>query len=331
MYVAKQDRYEKMTYRRTGKSGLKLPLLSLGLWQNFGDHDPISNQREILRGAFDMGITHFDLANNYGGPAGAAEKNFGRIFKEDFTAYRDEMIISNKAGYHMWEGPYGEWGSRKSIIASCDQSLQRMGIDYVDIFYHHRPDPETPLEETAEALIQLVRQGKALYVGISNYNGEDTQKMTEILRKKEAPFIIHQMRYNMFSRELLEDDLAPVLEENGLGAITFSPLAQGLLTKRYLNGIPEDSRAHRKEIPFLSEDQVTPTLHKITLLQELAETRNQSLAQMALAWNLRQESVTSVLVGASRLSQLQESVRMMDNLHFSPEEEDKIETILQQD
>lgn len=331
MYVAKQDRYEKMTYRRTGKSGLKLPLLSLGLWQNFGDHDPISNQREILRGAFDMGITHFDLANNYGGPAGAAEKNFSRIFKEDFTAYRDEMIISNKAGYHMWEGPYGEWGSRKSIIASCDQSLQRMGIDYVDIFYHHRPDPETPLEETAEALIQLVRQGKALYVGISNYNGEDTQKMTEILRKKEAPFIIHQMRYNMFSRELLEDDLAPVLEENGLGAITFSPLAQGLLTKRYLNGIPEDSRAHRKEIPFLSEDQVTPTLHKITLLQELAETRNQSLAQMALAWNLRQESVTSVLVGASRLSQLQESVRMMDNLHFSPEEEDKIETILQQD
>ena len=331
MYVAKQDRYEKMTYRRTGKSGLKLPLLSLGLWQNFGDHDPISNQREILRGAFDMGITHFDLANNYGGPAGAAEKNFGRIFKEDFTSYRDEMIISSKAGYHMWEGPYGEWGSRKSIIASCDQSLQRMGLDYVDIFYHHRPDPETPLEETAEALIQLVRQGKALYVGISNYNGEDTQKMTEILRKKEAPFIIHQMRYNMFSRELLEDDLAPVLEENGLGAITFSPLAQGLLTKRYLNGIPEDSRAHRKEIPFLSEDQVTPTLHKITLLQELAETRNQSLAQMALAWNLRQESVTSVLVGASRLSQLQESVRMMDNLHFSPEEEDKIETILQQD
>lgn len=331
MYVAKQDRYEKMTYRRTGKSGLKLPLLSLGLWQNFGDHDPISNQREILRGAFDMGITHFDLANNYGGPAGAAEKNFGRIFKEDFTAYRDEMIISSKAGYHMWEGPYGEWGSRKSIIASCDQSLQRMGLDYVDIFYHHRPDPETPLEETAEALMQLVRQGKALYVGISNYNGEDTQKMTEILRKKEAPFIIHQMRYNMFSRELLEDDLAPVLEENGLGAITFSPLAQGLLTKRYLNGIPEDSRAHRKEIPFLSEDQVTPTLHKITLLQELAETRNQSLAQMALAWNLRQESVTSVLVGVSRLSQLQESVRMMDNLHFSPEEEDKIETILQQD
>ncbi|QED58774.1 L-glyceraldehyde 3-phosphate reductase [Enterococcus durans] len=330
MYVAKQDRYEKMTYRRTGKSGLKLPLLSLGLWQNFGDHDPISNQREILRGAFDMGITHFDLANNYGGPAGAAEKNFGRIFKEDFTAYRDEMIISSKAGYHMWEGPYGEWGSRKSIIASCDQSLQRMGLDYVDIFYHHRPDPETPLEETAEALMQLVRQGKALYVGISNYNGEDTQKMTKILRKKEAPFIIHQMRYNMFSRELLEDDLAPVLEENGLGAITFSPLAQGLLTKRYLNGIPEDSRAHRKEIPFLSEDQVTPTLHKITLLQELAETRNQSLAQMALAWNLRQESVTSVLVGASRLSQLQESVRMMDNLHFSPEE-DKIETILQQD
>lgn len=331
MYVAKQDRYEKMTYRRTGKSGLKLPLLSLGLWQNFGDHDPISNQREILRGAFDMGITHFDLANNYGGPAGAAEKKFGRIFKEDFTAYRDEMIISSKAGYHMWEVPYGEWGSRKSIIASCDQSLQRMGLNYVDIFYHHRPDPETPLEETAEALIQLVRQGKALYVGISNYNGEDTQKMTEILRKKEAPFIIHQMRYNMFSRELLEDDLAPVLEENGLGAITFSPLAQGLLTKRYLNGIPEDSRAHRKEIPFLSEDQVTPTLHKITLLQELAETRNQSLAQMALAWNLRQESVTSVLVGASRLSQLQESVRMMDNLHFSPEEEDKIETILQQD
>lgn len=330
MYVAREDRYEKMTYRKTGKSGLKLPLLSLGLWQNFGDYDPISNQREILRGAFDMGITHFDLANNYGGPAGAAEKNFGRIFKEDFQRYRDELIISSKAGYHMWEGPYGEWGSRKSIIASCDQSLQRMGLEYVDIFYHHRPDPDTPLEETAEALSQLVRQGKTLYVGISNYNGRDTKNMYDILRKKEVPFIIHQMRYNMFSRELLEDELAPILEETGLGAITFSPLSQGLLTKRYLHGIPEDSRAHRKEIPFLSEEQVTPTLHKIKLLQELAETRNQSLAQMALAWNLRQKAVTSVLVGASRLSQLQESVRMMDNLSFSAEEESKIEKILQQ-
>ena len=328
MYVANQQRYEKMTYRKTGKSGLRLPLLSLGLWQNFGDYDPISNQREILRGAFDMGITHFDLANNYGGPAGAAEKNFGRIFKEDFQTYRDEMIISTKVGYHMWEGPYGEWGSRKSIIASCDQSLKRMGLDYVDIFYHHRPDPDTPLEETAEALMQLVRQGKTLYIGISNYNGEDTKKMSAILREMNAPFIIHQMRYNMFSRELLEEDLAPVLEESGLGAITFSPLAQGLLTKRYLHGIPEDSRAHRKEIPFLSEDQVTPTLGKIKQLQDLADLRGQTLAQMALAWNLRQESVTSVLVGASRLSQLEESVRMMDNLSFSPEEEQKIEQIL---
>ncbi|MGN8982895.1 aldo/keto reductase [Enterococcus villorum] len=318
-----------MIYRRTGNSGLKLPLLSLGLWQNFGDYDPISNQREILRGAFDMGITHFDLANNYGGPAGAAEKNFGRIFKEDFQTYRDEIVISSKAGYHMWDGPYGEWGSRKSIIASCDQSLRRMGLEYVDIFYHHRPDPETPLEETAEALSQLVRQGKALYIGISNYNGRDTKNMYNILRKKEVPFIIHQMRYNMFSKELLEEELAPVLEETGLGAITFSPLAQGLLTKRYLHGIPEDSRAHRKEILFLSEEQVTPTLHKIKLLQELAETRNQSLAQMALAWNLRQKSVTSVLVGASRLSQLQESVRMMDHLSFSKEEEQKIGKILQ--
>lgn len=276
-----------------------------------------------------MGITHFDLANNYGGPAGAAEKNFGRIFKEDFQTYRDEIVISSKAGYHMWDGPYGEWGSRKSIIASCDQSLRRMGLEYVDIFYHHRPDPETPLEETAEALSQLVRQGKALYIGISNYNGRDTKNMYNILRKKEVPFIIHQMRYNMFSKELLEEELAPVLEETGLGAITFSPLAQGLLTKRYLHGIPEDSRAHRKEIPFLSEEQVTPTLHKIKLLQELAETRNQSLAQMALAWNLRQKSVTSVLVGASRLSQLQESVRMMDHLSFSKEEEQKIGKILQ--
>ncbi|OQO69600.1 L-glyceraldehyde 3-phosphate reductase [Enterococcus villorum] len=329
MYSAHQDRYEHMIYRRTGNSGLKLPLLSLGLWQNFGDYDPISNQREILRGAFDMGITHFDLANNYGGPAGAAEKNFGRIFKEDFQTYRDEIVISSKAGYHMWDGPYGEWGSRKSIIASCDQSLQRMGLEYVDIFYHHRPDPETPLEETAEALSQLVRQGKALYIGISNYNGRDTKNMYDILRKKEVPFIIHQMRYNMFSKELLEEELAPVLAETGLGAITFSPLAQGLLTKRYLHGIPEDSRAHRKEIPFLSEEQVTPTLHKIKLLQKLAETRNQSLAQMALAWNLRQKSVTSVLVGASRLSQLQESVRMMDHLSFSMEEEQKIEKILQ--
>lgn len=328
MYRADATRYEKMQYRKTGQSGLKLPLLSLGLWQNFGDYDPISKQREILRGAFDLGITHFDLANNYGGPAGAAEINFGRLFKEDFQSYRDELIISSKAGYHMWEGPYGEWGSRKSIIASCDQSLQRMGLDYVDIFYHHRPDPDTPLEETAEALMQLVRQGKTLYIGISNYNGADTKAMTEILRKKDAPFVIHQMRYNMFSRELLEDDLAPVLAEEGLGAITYSPLAQGLLTNRYLHGIPEDSRAHRKEIPFLSEDQVAPTLKKISQLQEIAESRDQTLAQMALAWNLRQKSVTSVLVGASRLSQLQESVKMMDHLEFSTEEEKQIETIL---
>ena len=202
MYVANQQRYEKMTYRKTGKSGLRLPLLSLGLWQNFGDYDPISNQREILRGAFDMGITHFDLANNYGGPAGAAEKNFGRIFKEDFQTYRDEMIISTKAGYHMWEGPYGEWGSRKSIIASCDQSLKRMGLDYVDIFYHHRPDPDTPLEETAEALMQLVRQGKTLYIGISNYNGEDTKKMSAILREMNAPFIIHQFLFRIHTQRL---------------------------------------------------------------------------------------------------------------------------------
>ncbi|MBO0460255.1 aldo/keto reductase [Enterococcus sp. DIV1298c] len=328
MYVADKTRYENMQYRKSGQSGLKLPLLSLGLWQNFGDYDPISKQREILRGAFDLGITHFDLANNYGGPAGAAEKNFGQIFKEDLKPYRDELIISSKAGYYMWEGPYGDWGSRKSIIASCDQSLQRMGLEYVDIFYHHRPDPETPLEETAEALMQLVRQGKALYIGISNYNGADTQRMTEILRKKDAPFVIHQMRYNMFSRELLENDLAPVLEENGLGAITFSPLAQGLLTNRYLHGIPEDSRAHRKEIPFLSEEQIEPTLRKISRLQEIAEARGQTLAQMALAWNVRQPSVTSVLVGASRLTQLQESVKMMDCLGFSTEEEAKIEAIL---
>ncbi|PQC29929.1 aldo/keto reductase [Enterococcus mundtii] len=328
MYVADKTRYENMEYRKSGRSGLKLPILSLGLWQNFGEYDPISNQREILRGAFDLGITHFDLANNYGGPAGAAETNFGRLFKEDFKSYRDELIISSKAGYYMWDGPYGDWGSRKSIIASCDQSLQRMGLDYVDIFYHHRPDPETPLEETAEALMQLVRQGKALYIGISNYNGADTQRMAEILRKKDAPFVIHQMRYNLFSRELLETDLAPVLDENGLGAITFSPLAQGLLTNRYLHGIPEDSRAHRKEIPFLSEEQIAPTLRKIKQLQEVAEARGQTLAQMALAWNVQQPAVTSVLVGASRLSQLQESVKMKDNLVFAPEELATIETIL---
>lgn len=328
MYVADKTRYENMEYRKSGQSGLKLPLLSLGLWQNFGEYDPISNQWEILKGAFDLGITHFDLANNYGGPAGAAETNFGRLFKEDLKPYRDELIISSKAGYYMWDGPYGNWGSRKSIIASCDQSLQRMGLDYVDIFYHHRPDPETPLEETAEALMQLVRQGKALYIGISNYNGADTQKMAEILREKDAPFVIHQMRYNLFSRELLETDLAPVLAENGLGAITFSPLAQGLLTNRYLHGIPEDSRAHRKEIPFLSEEQIAPTLRKITQLQEVAEARGQTLAQMALAWNVRQPSVTSVLVGASRLSQLQESVKMKDNLVFAPEELATIEMIL---
>lgn len=326
MYQAQEKRYESMQYRSVGKSGLKLPLISLGLWHNFGDVDPLDNQRKLIFKAFDEGITHFDLANNYGPPAGSAESNFGRMLKEDLSAYRDEMIISSKAGYYMWPGPYGEWGSKKNLIASCDQSLKRLGLDYVDIFYHHRPDPNTPLEETAQALDLLVRQGKALYVGISNYSAEETRAMTQILKEQKTPFIIHQQKYSMLERTP-EEGLFQVLEEEGIGAITFSPLAQGLLTNRYLNGIPEDSRAARTDSPFLSEDRVTETLAIVKELNAIAQNRGQTLAEMALAWNIRQEVVSSVLIGASRVSQLEDNLKALDNLVFSEEELAKIDAL----
>lgn len=286
MYNAKETRYDDIIYRRVGHSGLKLPAISLGLWHNFGETDKVATQKEIIFGAFDMGITHFDLANNYGPPAGSAEENFGRILHSDLKQYRDEMIISSKAGYYMWPGPYGEWGSKKNLIASCDQSLQRMQLDYVDIFYSHRPDPETPIEETARALDLLVHQGKALYIGISNYSAEQTKAITKIFRELGTPFIIHQPRYNMLDR-WIEDGLTDVLAEEGLGAITFSPLAQGMLTNRYLNGIPADSRAARPDSPFLSPEKVDQTISTVQELNKIAQQRGQSLAEMALAWNLQ--------------------------------------------
>lgn len=328
MYLANGQRYDRMVYNRVGKSGLKLPAISLGLWHNFGDVDALSNQREIIHGAFDMGITHFDLANNYGPPAGSAEINFGRILKEDLKPYRDELIISSKAGYYMWPGPYGEWGSKKNLIASCDQSLERLGLDYVDIFYHHRPDSDTPLSETAHALDLLVRQGKALYVGISNYSAEDTKKMSEILKAQGTPFIIHQPSYSMFNR-WVEDGLKDVVVEEELGAIAFSPLAQGLLTNRYLNGVPEDSRASRSDSPFLSEENVVQTIDKVKKLNDIAAQRGQTLAEMAIAWILRDGIITSVLVGASRLSQLQDNVKALDHLDFTTEELTAIDAVIQ--
>ncbi|MFC0276552.1 aldo/keto reductase [Enterococcus devriesei] len=327
MYVADEKRYETMKYNRVGNSGLKLPAISLGLWNNFGGYDNFEKQREIVLGAFDRGITHIDLANNYGPPAGAAEENFGRIMAQDLKPYRDELIISSKAGYYMWPGPYGEWGSKKNIIASCDQSLKRMGLEYVDIFYHHRPDYDTPLEETAGALDLLVRQGKALYIGISNYDAQRTAEITKIFKELKTPFIIHQPRYNMFDR-WIEDGLTDVLEEEGLGAIVFSPLAQGLLTDRYLDGIPEDSRAHRSEIQFLNEENVEGTLSIVRELNEIAQKRGQSLAQMAIAWNQQQKAVISVLVGASKLSQLENNIKALDNLEFTADELAAIDRIL---
>lgn len=327
MYQANENRYNNMSYRQVGKSGLKLPAISLGLWHNFGDVDSLENQRAILRTAFDNGITHFDLANNYGPPAGSAETNFGRLFKEDLKAYRDELIISSKAGYYMWPGPYGEWGSKKSIIASCNQSLQRMGLDYVDIFYHHRPDPNTPIIETAQALDLLVKQGKALYIGVSNYSPEQTAEISKWFKEWHTPFIIHQPAYNMFNR-WIEDGLTDVLAEEELGAIVFSPLAQGLLTNRYLNGIPEDSRAHRSDSPFLSAENVDNTINTVRQLNAVAEKRGQTLAEMALAWNLRQPVVSSVLIGASRVSQLEDNLKALQNLDFSAEELAEIDRIL---
>lgn len=327
MYLAQENRYDKMRYRYVGKSGLRLPEISLGLWHNFGDVDKVATQKEIIYAAFDNGITHFDLANNYGPPAGSAELNFGKILREGLKPYRDEIIISSKAGYYMWPGPYGEWGSKKNLIASCDQSLQRMGLDYVDIFYHHRPDPNTPLVETAHTLDLLVRQGKALYVGVSNYTPEQTAEISKYFKEWHTPFIIHQPRYNMFERTI-EQGLTDVLEQEGLGAIVFSPLAQGLLTGRYLNGIPEDSRAHRSDSPFLSEDRVEETLGKVRQLNDVAKDRGQTLAEMALAWNLRQPTIASVLIGASRVSQLEDNLKALDNLEFADEELAKIDSIL---
>lgn len=328
MYQADKKRYDTMPYRRVGNSGLKLPAISLGLWHNFGDVDDCyETQRDIVLKAFDMGITHFDLANNYGPPAGAAERNFGRIMREYLAPYRDELIISSKAGYYMWEGPYGEWGSKKNIIASCNQSLKRLGLDYVDIFYSHRPDPNTPIEETAQALDLLVRQGKALYIGISNYNAEETEAITKVFRRLGTPFIIHQPTYNMFDREI-ENGLTDVLKKEQIGAIVYSPLAQGLLTSRYLNGIDEHSRAARSSSPFLHVDNVEKTIATVKKLNEVAKKRGQSLSQMALAWNLRQETITSVLIGASKVSQLEDNLKALDNLTFSEDELNQIDAIL---
>jgi L-glyceraldehyde 3-phosphate reductase len=316
-----------MQYRRCGNSGIKLPAISLGLWHNFGHVDVADNYRKILHLAFDSGITHFDLANNYGPPPGSAEENFGKILREDFRDYRDELIISSKAGYTMWPGPYGDWGSKKYLVASLDQSLKRMGLDYVDIFYHHRPDPNTPLEETMAALDLIVRQGKALYVGISNYPAELASKAIKILKDLGSPCLIHQPKYSMFER-WVEGGLLNVLGNEGVGCIPFSPLAQGLLTNKYLHGIPEDSRAARPT-GFLQKSHITDErLSQIRDLNSLAVQRSQSLAQMALAWILKDERVTSVLIGASRPEQLSDSLKALDNLQFSAEELVKIEEIL---
>lgn len=325
-YTPDPKRYQGMNYRRCGKSGIRLPAVSLGLWHNFGHVDDYQTARSIVMRAFDMGITHFDLANNYGPPPGSAEENFGKMMREDLRAWRDEMIISTKAGYLMWPGPYGEWGSRKYLLASLDQSLKRMGLEYVDIFYSHRPDPETPLEETMSALDQAVKQGKALYAGISNYPPELTAKAARILKEMGTPCLIHQPRYNMLDR-WVENGLLDVLGDNGIGCIVFSPLAQGLLTDRYLKGIPSDSRA-AKPHGFLKEERVPEVLPKIIRLNEIAAKRNQSLAQMALAWLLRDARVTSVLVGASSVAQLENTIHALDNPDFTNEQLDQIENIL---
>ena len=327
-YLPHPARYQEMIYRRCGHSGLQLPALSLGLWHNFGDVDRLANSRAILHRAFDRGITHFDLANNYGPPPGSAETNFGRILREDFAGYRDELLISSKAGYLMWPGPYGEWGSKKYLVASLDQSLQRMGLEYVDIFYHHRPDPDTPLAETMAALDLIVRQGKALYVGLSNYQPAEAAEAFALLRELGTPCLIHQPKYSMFER-WVEDGLLDLLAAEGVGCIPFSPLAQGLLTDKYLHGIPDDSRV-AKGVGFLTENNLTPErLEQVRRLNELAKTRNQSLAQMALSWLLKDERVTSVLIGASKPEQLDDSLRCLENLTFSAEELSAIEEILQ--
>lgn len=325
-YTPADNRYEKMTYNRCGNSGLMLPSFSLGLWQNFGDVDKIANCKEILRTAFDNGITHFDLANNYGPPPGSAETNFGKILKEDFAGYRDELIISSKAGYTMWDGPYGDWGSKKYLVSSLDQSLKRMQLEYVDIFYHHRPDPNTPLEETMQALDLIVRQGKALYVGISNYKKEEAAAAFKILKQLGTPCLIHQPKYSMFER-WVEGGLLDVLEEYGVGCIPFSPLAQGLLTDKYLKGIPEGARATKNL--FLKETDITPDkVEKINKLNQLAIARNQTLAQMALAWILKDKRITTVLIGASRAEQVLNSIASLNTPTFTNDELNTINNIL---
>ena len=329
-YIPESNRYEQMTYRRCGNSGIRLPLISLGLWHNFGKIDDLENCRNILQTAFDNGMTHFDLANNYGPPPGAAEETFGQIFKQDFKTYRDELIISSKAGYKMWDGPYGDYGSKKYLVSSLDQSLKRMGLEYVDIFYHHRPDPETPLEETMEALRLIVQQGKALYVGISNYKAAEAQKAIEILKKSGTPCLIHQARYSMFDR-WVENGLLDVLEKEKVGCITFSSLAQGLLTNKYLHGIPPDSRVGRHlQNGAITESNVSDkVIDKVKQLNQVAEKRNQSLAQMALAWILKDQRITSVVLGASKPTQVKDAIQAIKNIDFSKDELDKIESILQ--
>jgi L-glyceraldehyde 3-phosphate reductase len=326
MYIADYNRYNHMPYNKCGKWGLKLPAISLGLWHNFGGVDVFENGREMCRRAFDMGITHFDLANNYGPPPGSAEENFGQIMQLDLAPYRDELIISTKAGYLMWPGPYGEWGSRKYLLSSLEQSLKRMKLDYVDIFYSHRPDPNTPLEETMMALDQAVRQGKALYVGISNYSAEMTVKASKILRELGTPCLIHQPKYSMFER-WVEGGLLDILEHEGIGCIPFSPLAQGLLTNKYLDGIPENSRA-AKSWGFLQPEQVGPVLEKVKKLNHIAVKRSQTLAQMALVWLLKDTRVTSVLIGTSSVVQLEDNVAALKNMKFTKDEVDQVELIL---
>nr|WP_314265228.1 aldo/keto reductase [uncultured Moellerella sp.] len=326
-YIADPHRYSEMEYHQCGRSGLRLPLISLGLWHNFGDNALPGQCRAMLRRAFDLGITHFDLANNYGPPPGSAELNFGKILQQDFQPYRDEMIISSKAGYTMWDGPYGDWGSKKYLVASLNQSLKRLGLDYVDIFYHHRPDPNTPLEETMSALDLIVRQGKALYVGLSNYPADLAKEAIDILTQLGTPCLIHQPRYSMFERTP-EDSLLDLLEEEGVGSIAYSPLAGGILTDRYLNGIPADSRAANS--PSLPPERLTSAiLLKVKKLDEIAQSRGQKLSQMALAWLLRNDRITSILIGASRISQIEDAVAMMDNRVFSQDELKRIELILE--
>ena len=327
MYIAEKTRYENMKYNRCGASGLKLPAVSLGLWHNFGTNGNFDTMMAMCETAFYNGITHFDLANNYGPVPGAAEENFGRILKKSLGAYRDELVISTKAGYDMWEGPYGNWGSKKYLVASLDQSLKRMGLDYVDIYYHHRPDPETPLEETARALDGIVRSGKALYVGISNYNKEQTIEIAKLFKEMGTPFIINQRKYSMFDRTIETDGLKDYASKNGIGIITFCPLAQGLLTDRYLHGIPQDSRI-RTDGRFLKENAITEkTLAKINALNEIAKKRGESLAQMALAWILRDGDITSVLIGASKPAQILDNIGMLNAPVFTEEERAKIDEI----